>query len=196
MSVKWTDKGIFALCPNGVQRLYIRMCPSRVVTCEEQRRQALPLYPHHEQWLLPLSSEKSETRKSGNRSNNRLPLFVCGGGCGKNNDERSEIIGADDRKGYLHQCDNGSWPRGICPKLSERYQVLQKRYTALTRQREDKQFKADELGGFLFELGELDLLDHEWKDSRFRATVERIIVHNDGRLVFTFTNGSEETVMM
>ena len=29
-----------------------------------------------------------------------------------------------------------------------------------------------------------------------RATVERITVHNDGRLVFIFTNGSEETVMM
>ena len=76
------------------------------------------------------------------------------------------------------------------------YQALQKRYTALTRQREDKQFKADELSGFLFELGELNLLDTEWKDSRFRAIVERITVHNDGRLVFTFTNGSEETVMM
>ena len=80
--------------------------------------------------------------------------------------------------------------------LAERYQVLQKRYTALTRQREDKQFKAEELCGFLFELGELDLLDTERKDSRFRAIVERITVHNDGRLVFTFTNGSEETVMM
>ena len=80
--------------------------------------------------------------------------------------------------------------------LTERYQALQKRYTTLTRQREDKQFKADELSGFLFELGELDLLDTEWKDSRFRAIVERITVHNDGRLVFTFTNGSEETVMM
>ena len=80
--------------------------------------------------------------------------------------------------------------------LTERYQALQKRYTALTRQREDKQFKADELSGFLFELGELDLLDTEWKDSRLRATVERITVYNDGRLVFTFTNGSEETVMM
>ena len=80
--------------------------------------------------------------------------------------------------------------------LTERYQGLQKRYATLTRQREDKQFKADELSGFLFELGELDLLDTEWKDSRFRAIVERITVHNDGRLVFTFTNGSEETVMM
>ncbi len=79
--------------------------------------------------------------------------------------------------------------------LTERYQVLQKRYTALTRQREDKQFKADELSGFLFELGELDLLDTEWKDSRFRAIVDHITVHNDGRLVFTFINGNEETVM-
>lgn len=80
--------------------------------------------------------------------------------------------------------------------LTERYQALQKRYTALTRQREDKQFKADELSGFLFELGELDLLDTEWKDSRFRAIVKRITIHNDGRLVFTFTNGREETMMM
>ena len=80
--------------------------------------------------------------------------------------------------------------------LTERYTALQKRYTTLTRQREDKQFKADELSGFLFELGELDLLDTEWKNSRFRAIVERITVHNDGRLVFTFTNGSEEMVMM
>jgi hypothetical protein len=40
------------------------------------------------------------------------------------------------------------------------------------------------------------ILDTEWKDSRFRTTVERITVHNDGRLVFTFTNGSEVTVMM
>ena len=55
---------------------------------------------------------------------------------------------------------------------------------------------ADELSGFLFELGELDLLDIEWKESRFRATVERITVLNDGRLVFTFHNGSEEMVMM
>ena len=80
--------------------------------------------------------------------------------------------------------------------LTERYTTLQKRYTTLTRQREDKQFKADELSGFLFELGELDLLDTEWKNSRFRAIVERITVYNDGRLVFTFKNGSEETVMM
>lgn len=55
---------------------------------------------------------------------------------------------------------------------------------------------ASRANNILFELGELDLLDTEWKDSRFRATVERITVHNDGRLVFTFTNGSEEMVMM
>ena len=47
-----------------------------------------------------------------------------------------------------------------------------------------------------FELGELDLLDTEWKDSRLHAIVERITVHNDGRLVFTFTNGREKIVMV
>ncbi len=80
--------------------------------------------------------------------------------------------------------------------ISAKISSLAEALTALTRQRGDKQFKADIFSGFLFELGKLDLLDTEWKNSRFRATVERITVHNDGRLVFTFTNGSEETVMM
>ena len=80
--------------------------------------------------------------------------------------------------------------------LTKRYQALQKRYTTLTQQREEKQFKADVLSGFLFELGELERLDTEWRDARFQATVDHITVYNDGRLVFTFRNGSEETVMM
>ena len=80
--------------------------------------------------------------------------------------------------------------------LTERYQALQKRYTALTRQRADKEYKADVLSGFLFEIGEYDVLDTEWSDSRFHAIVDHITIHNDGRLVFTFRNGSEETVMM
>ena len=73
---------------------------------------------------------------------------------------------------------------------------MQKRYTTLTKQRADKEYKAGVLSGFLFELGEIDVLDTEWSDSRFHVIVERITVHNDWRLAFTFTNGSEETVMM
>ena len=45
--------------------------------------------------------------------------------------------------------------------LTERYTALQKRYTTLTKQRADKEYKADVLSGFLFELGELELLDTE-----------------------------------
>lgn len=74
--------------------------------------------------------------------------------------------------------------------------ALQKRYTALTRQRAEKEYKADILSGFLFEIGEYDVLDTEWSDSRFHAIVDHITVHNDGRFVFTFRNGSEEMVMM
>ena len=80
--------------------------------------------------------------------------------------------------------------------LTERYQALQKRYTALTRQKSEKEYKADVLSGFLFEIGEYDVLDTEWSDSRFHAIVDHITVHNDGRLVFTFRNGNEETMMM
>ena len=80
--------------------------------------------------------------------------------------------------------------------LTERYQGLQKRYTTLTRQRAEKEYKDDVLSGFLFALGEFDYLDTEWSDSRFNTIVDYITVHNDGRIVFTFRNGSEETVMM
>ena len=66
----------------------------------------------------------------------------------------------------------------------------------LTAIRAEKEYRADILSGFLFEIGEYDILDTEWSDSRFHAIVERITVYNDGRLVFTFRNGSEETVMM
>ena len=80
--------------------------------------------------------------------------------------------------------------------LTERYGALQKRYSALTRQRAEKEYKADVLSGFLFEIGEYDVLDTEWSDSRFHAIVDHITVYNDGRLVFTFRNGSKATVMM
>ena len=80
--------------------------------------------------------------------------------------------------------------------LTERYQGLQKRYTTLTRQRAEKEYKDDVLSGFLFALGEFDYLDTEWTDRRFNAIVDHITVHNDGRLIFTFRNGSKETVMM
>ncbi len=86
----------------------------------------------------------------------------------------------------------------FAPGLGElsRVTTAKLRVAAYARVSAEKEYKADVLSGFPFELSELDLLDTEWKDSRFRATVERITVHNDGRLVFTFTNGSEETVMM
>lgn len=80
--------------------------------------------------------------------------------------------------------------------LTERYGDLQKRYTALTRQRAEKEYKGDILSGLLSEIGEYDVLDTEWSGSRFYAIVDHITVYNDGRLVFTFRNGSEETMMM
>ena len=81
-------------------------------------------------------------------------------------------------------------------KFESTYQALQKRYRALTRQKSEKEYKADVLSGFLFEIVEYDVLDTEWSDRRFNAIVDHITVHNDGRLIFTFRNGSEETVMM
>ena len=36
----------------------------------------------------------------------------------------------------------------------------------------------------------------EFDEKLWHAVVDRVTVYNDGRLVFTFTNGSEEMVMM
>ena len=80
--------------------------------------------------------------------------------------------------------------------LTDRYEGLMKKKAALEKERMDKEVKAEMLSGFLFELGEFDLLDMEFSPQRWNAIVDHVTVYHDGRLVFSFHNGSEITVDM
>ena len=80
--------------------------------------------------------------------------------------------------------------------LTDRYEALRAKQAALEKERREREMKSDVLSGFLFELGELDELDMEFKPQRWNAIVDHVTVYHDGRLVFHFHNGAEETVMI
>ena len=78
--------------------------------------------------------------------------------------------------------------------LTDRYETLQAKQATLEKERREREMKADILRGFLFELGELDERDMEFKPQRWNAIIDHVTVYHDGRLVFSFHNGSEIAV--
>lgn len=62
--------------------------------------------------------------------------------------------------------------------------------------RAERERKGDALDAFLFELSELDELDMEFSPQRWNAIVDHVTVHHDGRIIFSFQNGSEVTVII
>ena len=80
--------------------------------------------------------------------------------------------------------------------LTERFEALQVRQAALQKERAERERKGDVLSGFLFELSELDELNLEFSPQRWSAIVDHVTVFHDGRLVFSFQNGGEVTVII
>ena len=78
--------------------------------------------------------------------------------------------------------------------LTARYEALQTQYDTIQRQKERRQIQADAISGCLFALQELDLLQVQFSDALWKATVERVTVYTDDRLVFQFRNAAEITV--
>ena len=78
----------------------------------------------------------------------------------------------------------------------ERYDKAKKRLDTLREQRQMQELKGDILSGFLFELGELYELPMVFKEATWDALVDHVTVHTDGRVVFTFKNGTEVTEML
>ena len=81
-------------------------------------------------------------------------------------------------------------------ELTERFEALQARLTSLQGERSERERKGDVLSGFLFELSELDELSLEFSPRRWNAIEDHVTVYRDGRLVFSFQNGSDVTVMI
>lgn len=77
--------------------------------------------------------------------------------------------------------------------LVERYENLQSRYDTLQQQKERRQIQADAIGGCLFALEELDLLQISFSEPLWNTVVDHVTVYADERLVFRFKNGSEIT---
>lgn len=73
----------------------------------------------------------------------------------------------------------------------ERYEALKNKVTAFQSQRAERQAKADRIGAFMFQLQERDLPLEDFDDLIWQATIDQVIVHTDGRLVFRFQNGIE-----
>lgn len=76
----------------------------------------------------------------------------------------------------------------------ERYEHLQSRYDTLQQQKERRQIQADAIGGCLFALGELDLLEITFSEALWNTVVDHVTVYADDRLVFCFKNGMETEV--
>ena len=99
---------------------------------------------------------------------------------------RENAVTAQDQEEYNRRYDD----------LISRFESLQVKQTALQKERADRERKADALDAFLFELTEMDDLDMEFSPRRWNAIVDRVTVHSDGRLVFSFQNGSAVVVEM
>ncbi|MGM9658352.1 MAG: recombinase family protein, partial [Eubacteriales bacterium] len=78
--------------------------------------------------------------------------------------------------------------------LVERYENLQSRYDTLQQPKERRQIQADAIGGCLFALEELDLLQITFSEPLWHTVVDHVTVYADERLVFHFKNGSKVTV--
>lgn len=78
--------------------------------------------------------------------------------------------------------------------LVERYENLQAQYDTLQQQKERRQIQADAIGGCLFALEELDLLQISFSEPLWNTVIEHVTVYADDRLVFHFKNGAEQEV--
>ena len=78
--------------------------------------------------------------------------------------------------------------------LAARYEALQSQYDALQQEKKQREIQADAISGCLFALGELDLLQIQFSEALWNATVERVTVYADERLVFRLRNAAEITV--
>ena len=72
-----------------------------------------------------------------------------------------------------------------------RYDAAKAKLDALQKEKAQRLAKADAIGGFMFELSEYTEAITEFNEGLWLAVVEKATAYHDGRLVFTFQNGTE-----
>lgn len=72
-----------------------------------------------------------------------------------------------------------------------RYETARNKVAVLQQQKEARLAQADAIGGFMFALSEQGCELTEFDESLWIVMVQKATVYQDGRLVFTFQNGTE-----
>ena len=72
-----------------------------------------------------------------------------------------------------------------------RYDAAKAKLDALQQKKDQRLVEAENIGGFMFALSERDCELTEFDEGLWLSVVERATAYHDGRLVFTFQNGTE-----
>lgn len=75
--------------------------------------------------------------------------------------------------------------------LVERYEKLQKKSFSLQKQKEERLAKRDLIGRFILELSKCKELLTEFNEQLWIAAIDKVMVFQDGRLLFDFKAGTE-----
>ena len=76
----------------------------------------------------------------------------------------------------------------------DRYEAAKARASELEKQRRQLDQTAEDIGGFMFEITELQEPVQEFDAALWRATVDRVLIKEDGTMVFKFYGGIEITL--
>ena len=88
---------------------------------------------------------------------------------------------AQDQAAYLERY-NG---------LAERYETAKAKLEKLQAEKAQREAKAEDIGGFMFELAEYGESLTEFDDRLWLTVIDIVTVHRDGRLTFKFQTGHE-----
>ncbi len=75
--------------------------------------------------------------------------------------------------------------------LVERYEKLKKKSLLLQKQKEERLAKRDLIGGFILEFSKCKEMLTEFDEQLWIAAIDKVTVFQDGRLVFSFNDGTE-----
>lgn len=81
-------------------------------------------------------------------------------------------------------------------ELSQRYESIKVGYEALLDRRKQMESTAIVFSGILFRLAELPQFPMEFNETLWHTLVDHVTVHNDERIIYTFTDGTEIVTML
>ena len=75
----------------------------------------------------------------------------------------------------------------------DKYEKKSKEVEKLQEKREDQLKKADLISGFMFQIHEQDGMIEKFDEKLWLTTIDQVLIHHDGRMIFRFRNGTEVT---